>query len=97
MELSMKAIWKGQLLAESNETIVIENNHYFPPASVNKSFFINSDTSSICPWKGTASYFTIIVNNEENKDAAWYYPVPKAAAAEIKDYVAFWKGVEITE
>lgn len=91
----MKAIWKGQLLAESNDTIVIENNHYFPPSSLNKPFFIDSETTSICPWKGTASYFTIVVNNERNKDAAWYYPAPKEAASEIKNYVAFWHDVEI--
>ena len=93
----MKAIWQGQILAESPNTIVIENNHYFPPASINKSFFIKSDTTSICPWKGTASYYTIMVNNKENQDAAWYYPTPKDAAAEIKDYIAFWRGIEITE
>ena len=91
----MKAIWKGQLLAQSNDTIVIENNHYFPPSSLNKLFFIDSETTSICPWKGTASYFTIVVNNERNKDAAWYYPAPKEAASEIKNYVAFWHDVEI--
>lgn len=91
----MKAIWKGQLLAESNDTIVIENNHYFPPSSLNKAFFIDSETTSICPWKGTASYFTIVVNNEHNKDAAWYYPAPKEAASEIKNYVAFWHDVDI--
>jgi uncharacterized protein (DUF427 family) len=93
----MKAIWEGQILAESADTIIVENNHYFPPSSINRSFFINSDTTSICPWKGIASYYTIIVKNKENQDAAWYYPAPKEAAAEIKDYVAFWRGVEITE
>ena len=91
----MKAIWKGQLLAESNDTLVIENNHYFPASSLNKAFFIESETTSICPWKGTARYFTIVVNNERNKDAAWYYPAPKKAASEIKNYVAFWHDVEI--
>ena len=93
----MRAIWEGQILAESNNTIIVENNHYFPPASINKSLFVNSDTTSTCPWKGIASYYTIIVNNRENQDAAWYYPAPKEAAAEIKDYVAFWRGVKITE
>lgn len=93
----MKAIWKGQLLAESEETIVIENNHYFPPASLNMQFFIKSETTSKCPWKGIASYYTIAVNGEENKDAAWYYPSPKEAAAEITAHVAFWRGVEVAE
>ena len=93
----MKAIWNDQVLAESNETIVIENNHYFPPASLNLEYFTKSETTTICPWKGTASYYTIDVNDEQNIDAAWYYPSPKEAANEILDYVAFWKGVEIIE
>ena len=91
----MKAIWKNQILAESNETIVVENNHYFPLSSLNIKYFIKSETTSICPWKGTARYYTIVVNDEENTDAAWYYPSPKEAAKEIVDHVAFWKGVEI--
>ena len=93
----MKAIWKDQLLAESKDTIVIENNHYFPPSSLYMQFFIKSETTSKCPWKGIASYYTIAVNGEENKDAAWYYPSPKEAAAEITAYVAFWRGVEVVE
>lgn len=92
----MKAIWNGQLLAESEDTIIIENNHYFPPSSVNMQFFSKSDTTTKCPWKGTASYFTIVINSEENKDAAWYYPTPMQAASEIKDHVAFWRGVEVS-
>lgn len=92
----MKATWNGQLLAESDDTIVIENNHYFPPSSVNMQLFLESNTTTKCPWKGTASYFTIVVNGEENKDAAWYYQSPMDAALEIKDYVAFWRGVEIS-
>lgn len=92
----MKAIWKGQLLAESNDTIVIENNHYFPPSSIIMRFFVESETTTTCPWKGTANYYSIILNNEINKDAAWYYPTPKEAAAEIKDYVAFWNSVEVS-
>lgn len=92
----MNAYWKGQLLADSNETISIENNHYFPPSSVNFEFFVKSENTSVCPWKGTASYYTIVVDGEENKDAAWYYLNPKEAASEIKDYVAFWKGVEVS-
>lgn len=93
----MKAIWKNQVLAESNETIVIENNDYFPPSSLNLQFFTKSVTTTKCPWKGTASYYTIVVNDEKNTDAAWYYPSPKEAANEIKDYVAFWHGVKVAE
>lgn len=93
----MKAIWNGQVLAESNDTIVIENNHYFPPESIHESFFQTSKTESVCPWKGTAAYYSLEVNGETNKDAAWYYPEPKDAASEIKGYVAFWRGVSIEE
>ncbi len=93
----MKAIWNGKILAESNETVVIENNHYFPATSLNKSFFSKSETTSICPWKGTAHYYTIVVDENKNIDAAWYYPAPKEAAKEILDHVAFWKGVEVIE
>lgn len=91
----MKAIWNGKTLAESDETIVIENNHYFPPSSLNKDYFKTSDHQSTCPWKGLASYYTVEVDGEKNKNAAWYYPEPKDAAKEIKGYVAFWKGVKI--
>jgi len=93
----MKAIWKNKILADSNETVIVENNHYFPLSSLKKKFFITSDTTTHCPWKGEASYFSIIVNGEENADAAWYYPAPKDAAKNIKDYVAFWHGVEVVE
>ncbi len=93
----MKAIWNNQLLAESEETIVVENNHYFPESSLNKAFFKPSDKHTSCPWKGQASYYSLEVNGQVNTDAAWYYPDPKDAAAQIKNYVAFWKGVEITE
>jgi len=93
----MKAIWKNMLLAKSNETIVVESNHYFPPDSINKDFIQPSDTRSSCPWKGEASYYTIIVGDEKNEDAAWFYPDPKEKALNIKNYVAFWKGVEIVE
>jgi len=92
----MKAIFNGQLLADSDETVIIENNHYFPPASLNRSYFKDSSTHSTCPWKGEASYYTIEVDGKVNTDAAWYYPEPKDAAKEIKDHVAFWKGVEVT-
>lgn len=93
----MKAYWKNQLLAASDETKIIEGNHYFPKQSINERFFKSSDTTTFCPWKGEASYFSIEVNHEVNKDAAWFYPDPKPAAAEIKDYIAFWKGVEVTK
>ena len=93
----MKAIWEDQILAESDETVVVENNHYFPVASLKMDFFVLSDTTSVCPWKGEASYYSIVVKGEENKDAAWYYPEPKEAAKEIKDHVAFWRGVEVIE
>jgi uncharacterized protein (DUF427 family) len=93
----MKAIWNGQVLAESDDTIVIENNHYFHPDSINRDFFKSSDTHTVCPWKGLASYYTIEVDGNDNPDAAWYYPEPKDAAAGIKNYVAFWKGVTVEE
>jgi uncharacterized protein (DUF427 family) len=91
----MQAIWKSEILAESDNTIVVENNHYFPPASLDKKFFKHSNTHTTCAWKGEASYYTLEVNGIENKDAAWFYPNPKQAANQIKDYVAFWKGVEV--
>jgi uncharacterized protein (DUF427 family) len=93
----MKAIWNNTVIAESNSTIIIENNHYFPPSSVNNAFLKPSETTTVCPWKGEASYYTIKVNEDINKNAAWYYPNPKEKASDIKDYVAFWKGVSITE
>jgi len=93
----MKAIWKGQVLAESNETKVVEGNHYFPPESIDQDFFTPSDTHTNCPWKGKASYYTIRVKGEENVDAAWYYPETSELAKQIKGYVAFWKGVSIEE
>lgn len=91
----MKAIWNGKVIAESNDTIVVEGNHYFPKDSINQENFKASSTHSTCPWKGEASYYTLEVDGEMNQDAAWYYPEPKEAAKEIKDYVAFWKGVEV--
>lgn len=93
----MKAIWNNQLIAESNDTIVIEGNHYFPHESVEEEFLVKSDTHTTCPWKGEASYYNIKVGNELNKDAAWYYPQPKDAAKEIAGYIAFWRGVEVKE
>jgi uncharacterized protein (DUF427 family) len=91
----MKATWNGALVAQSDDTIVVEGNHYFPADSINRAYFTKSDTHTICPWKGEASYYSISVNDEVNKDAAWYYPSPKEAAANIKDRVAFWKGVVV--
>ncbi|GGQ93859.1 DUF427 domain-containing protein [Deinococcus ruber] len=91
----MKAIWNGQTIAESNETVVVEGNHYFPIESVKPEYLQDSATHSTCPWKGEASYYSLNVNGQENRDAAWYYPAPKDAAKEIKGRVAFWKGVKI--
>jgi uncharacterized protein (DUF427 family) len=91
----MKATWNGEILAQSDDTIVVEGNHYFPANSINRAYFIESDTHTTCPWKGEASYCHISINGEVNKDAAWYYPNPKEAAANIKDRTAFWKGVVI--
>ena len=90
-----KATWNGVVLAESDQFETVEGNVYFPMDSLNKDFFAASETTSVCPWKGTASYFTVKVSGEENADAAWYYPDPKPAASNIKDYVAFWRGVQI--
>lgn len=90
-----KAVWNGVVLAESDETVVVEGNHYFPPDSINEEFFSPSPKLTVCPWKGTASYFDVTVDGESNPGAAWYYPSPKTAAAEIKDHVAFWRGVQV--
>ena len=90
-----RATWNGATLAESDATVVVEGNHYFPADSVRREHFVASDTQTRCPWKGTASYFSIEVDGEVNRDAAWTYPDPKPAAAEIKDRVAFWKGVVV--
>ena len=91
----MKAIWKGRVLAESDATRVVEGNHYFPPGSIRQEFFVDSDTHTTCSWKGVASYKTVVVDGARNVDAAWYYPDPEPAAAEIRDHVAFWRGVEV--
>jgi uncharacterized protein (DUF427 family) len=90
------ATWNGTVIAHSDDTVIVEGNHYFPIASVTDGVLINSDRTSVCPWKGTAKYYTIDIDGERNVDAAWYYPEPKDAAAEIKDRIAFWKGVEVT-
>ena len=91
----MKAIWNNTVIAESEDTIVIENNHYFPANSIKKEYFMESDSHSTCPWKGLASYYTLIVDGKENKDAAWYYPNVSELARTIKGRIAFWKGVRI--
>jgi uncharacterized protein (DUF427 family) len=93
----MKAVWNGKTIAESNDTVQIEGNHYFPADSVNKEYLKPSDSKTVCPWKGKASYHHLEVNGKTNHDAAWYYENPKEAAQVIKDRVAFWKGVEIME
>ncbi len=93
----MKAMWHGVVLAESDDTVVVENNHYFPPESIDSTYFRPSITHTTCPWKGEASYYDVVVEGEVNKDAAWYYPHPKEAAENIKDRVAFWRGVEVSE
>jgi uncharacterized protein (DUF427 family) len=89
------ATWNGQVIAESDDTVVVEGNHYFPLSAVRAEVLTPSDTTTVCPWKGTASYYTLVVDGERNADAAWYYPAPKDAAAEIKDHVAFWRGVQV--
>jgi uncharacterized protein (DUF427 family) len=91
----MKATWNGAVLAESDKTVVVEGNHYFPPDAINKDYFQESSTQSHCPWKGEASYYNVVVDGQVNKDAAWYYPAPKPAADEIRDRVAFWRGVKV--
>lgn len=92
----MQAIWNNAVLAESDDTVVVEGNHYFPADSLNPEFFTPSDTHTVCPWKGTASYYNLSVAGQTNPDAAWYYPEPKTAAAQITGRVAFWRGVTIT-
>lgn len=90
----MRAVWRGTILAESNETVVVEGNHYFPPESIHKEYFQESSFHTTCSWKGEASYFHVVVDGETHQDAAWFYPEPREAARRIKGYVAFWKGVE---
>jgi uncharacterized protein (DUF427 family) len=89
------ATWNGVTLAQSDATVVIENNQYFPPESLNKQYFSDSNTHTTCPWKGTCNYYSIEVDGQTNQDAAWYYPTPKDAAKNIAGYVAFWKGVKV--
>ena len=93
----MKAIWHGRVLAESDDTRVVEGNHYFPPDSLAREYFQDSPTHTTCSWKGVASYKHVVVDGERNADAAWYYPDPKPGAEKVRDRIAFWRGVEIVE
>ncbi|KPQ33495.1 MAG: hypothetical protein HLUCCA11_18385 [Phormidesmis priestleyi Ana] len=92
----MKAIWNHEIIAESDDTVVVEGNHYFPESALRREFFAPSDQKSSCPWKGVASYYDLVVGDRKNAGAAWYYAEPKPAAAEIKGRVAFWRGVEVS-
>lgn len=90
-----RALWNGKVIAESDRFETVEGNVYFPPETIKREFFKSSDTHTFCPWKGTASYYTVDVDGKQNKDAAWYYPETKEAANNIKGYVAFWRGVTV--
>jgi uncharacterized protein (DUF427 family) len=92
----MKAIWNNQVIADSDATVVVEGNHYFPASSLKMEYFKKSEKTSVCSWKGTANYYDIEVNNQTNKDAAWFYAAPKSAAANIAGHIAFWKGVSVS-
>ena len=91
----MKATWQGQVIAQSDDTVVVDGNHYFPRDSLNSAYIEKSSKTSSCPWKGTAHYYSLVVDGQTNSDAVWYYPEPKSAAANIQDRVAFWRGVEV--
>ena len=93
----MRAIWNGKVIAESDDTVVVEGNHYFPREAVDDSVLVDSETHTTCAWKGQASYYSVTVDGETNRDAAWYYPAPKKAASQIQDRVAFWHGVTVTD
>ena len=93
----MKAIWNGETIASSDDTVVVDGNHYFPADSLERRYLRECDTTSICPWKGTASYYDVLVADEVNSNAAWFYPEPKEAAEQIRGHVAFWRGVEVVE
>jgi len=90
-----RAVWNGKVLAESNDTVVVEGNHYFPPESINREYFTPSDKTTVCGWKGTANYFDVEVDDEINPAAAWFYATPSAAASQIRDHVGFWRGVRV--
>ena len=93
----MKATWNGVTLAESNDTVVVEGNHYFPASALRREYVSPSSTHTVCPWKGTASYYSVAVNGALNPDSVWYYPDPKPKAEMVRDRVAFWKGVKVSE
>ncbi len=93
----MKAVWNNTVIAESDNTVVVEGNHYFPPDSIKSEYFRPSDQSSVCPWKGTAAYYDVVVDGAVNKDAAWHYDEPKTRAENIREHVAFWNGVTIED
>ena len=95
--MTVRAEWNGTVLAESDDTVVVEGNHYFPEDSLHRELLEAASRTTVCPWKGTASYYDVVVGGERNAGAAWYYPEPKPAAAEIKNRVAFWKGVLVSE
>jgi uncharacterized protein (DUF427 family) len=90
-----KAVWNGKVIAESDQTKVIEGNHYFPPESVRQEYLKETDYHTTCPWKGKASYYNVVVDGDVNRNAAWYYPEPKKAASEVTGYIAFWNGVKV--
>jgi uncharacterized protein (DUF427 family) len=94
--MTARASWNDVVLAESDDTIVVEGNQYFPPDAIRREYFVDSSTHTHCPWKGDASYYSVQINGTTNQDAAWYYPAPYDAAGTIRDYVAFWKGVKVT-
>ena len=91
----MKALWNGQVVADSDKTVVVEGNHYFPPEAIKRDYFKASDRHTVCPWKGTASYYDVVVDGKTSEGGAWYYPDPKPSAAGIKGYIAFWRGVQV--
>jgi len=93
--MKVQALWNGQVIAESEHTEMVEGNHYFPPETIRSEFFVDSSRHTVCPWKGTASYYDIVVDGQRNPGGAWYYPEPSNAARNIKDHVAFWQGVQV--
>lgn len=93
--MTIQAVFNGTVIAESDDTVVVEGNHYFPRSAVHAEYLKDSDTHTVCPWKGTASYYAVSVDGESAADAAWYYPDPKTEALHIKEHIAFWKGVEV--
>ena len=95
--MTVRATWNGVVVAESDQTVVVEGNHYFPASAVRTDYLRPSETTTFCPWKGTASYYSVEIGEEKNPDAAWYYPAPMEAAASITDHVAFWRGITVSE